>query len=81
MCDKVVPEDLFILKYCLDRYKTQEMSDKTVDTFLLTLKFVPNWFVISKMIKKLDDDCRYNLLLMKFLIMSHFLVMKWVFLV
>ena len=58
MYDKVVPEDLFILKYCLDRYKTQEMSDKTVDTFLLTLKFVP-----------------------KFLIMSHFLVMKWVFLV
>ena len=37
ICDKVVSKDLFMLKYCLDRYKTQE-----------TLKFVPVWFVVKK---------------------------------
>ena len=43
-----------MIKYCLDRYKAQEMCDKAVDDFLPALKFVPNWFVISKMVKKLD---------------------------
>ena len=45
MCDKVVSEDSFMLKYCLSRYKTQEMCDKGVDDFLPALKFVPDWFV------------------------------------
>ena len=44
-----------MLKYCLDRYKTQEMCDKAVDNFLSALKFVPDWFVKSKMIKNPDD--------------------------
>ena len=30
----------FMLKYCLDRCKAQEISDKAVDSFLLTLKLV-----------------------------------------
>ena len=42
VCDKVVSEEPFMLKYCLDRYKTQEMHDKTVDACLPALKFVPN---------------------------------------
>ena len=29
------------------------MCDKAVDIFLPTLKFVPDWFVSSKMIKKI----------------------------
>ena len=45
----------FILKYCLDRYKTQEMYHKAVDVFLTTLKFVPDWFVTNKMLEKLGD--------------------------
>ena len=32
------------------------MCDKTVDVCLAALKFVPDWFVISKMIKKLFTD-------------------------
>ena len=50
------------------------------DDFVSTLKFVPDWFVTSKMIKKLftvlyTDD---NIL---FLInIPHFFVTKWVFL-
>ena len=45
-----------MLKYCLDRYKIQEMCDKATDAFLSTLKFAPDWFVTNKKIKNLDDD-------------------------
>ena len=31
------------------------MCDKSVDTFLKTLKFVRNWFVINKITETLDD--------------------------
>ena len=31
MCYKVISEEPFMLKCCLDRYKTQEMCDKAVD--------------------------------------------------
>ena len=42
-----------MLKYCLDRQKTQEMRGKAVDAFPPTLKFVPDWFLTRKMIKKI----------------------------
>ena len=42
-----------MLKYCLDRYKTQEICDKAVDFYLPSLKFILDWFVTSKMIEKL----------------------------
>ena len=51
-----------MLKYCLDRYKTERMCDKAVDDFLITLKFVTDWFVTSAAIKNFhnalftDDD-------------------------
>ena len=38
--------------YCPDKYKTQNMCDEAVDDCLTTLKFIPDWFVTSKMIKK-----------------------------
>ena len=44
-----------MLKYCVDRYKTQEMCDKAVDTYVQTLAFVPDWFVMSKIIDKIDN--------------------------
>ena len=31
------------------------MCDKAVDSYLLALKFVPNWSVTNKMIDKLDN--------------------------
>ena len=49
MCDKVVSKEPFLLKYSPDRHKTQKMSD-FVDSFILALKFIPDWFVTSKMI-------------------------------
>ena len=33
---------------------TQEMCDEAIDTSLLALKFVPDWFVTNKMLEKLD---------------------------
>ena len=42
MCDKFVSKDPFILKYCLDRYKTQEMCDKAIIVGLSVLTFVPD---------------------------------------
>ena len=65
MCDKIVSEDPFKLKDCNDRYKAQEMFNKAVDYFLPALKFVPYWFVTSKIIKILltslyaDDNILY----------------------
>ena len=45
---------LLMLKYCLDRYNTQEMRDKAVNAYLPVLKFVPDWFVINEMLETLD---------------------------
>ena len=49
MCDKIIPENPFMLKYCPDKYLTQKMCDKAVDDFLPTLNFVPDCFVTSKL--------------------------------
>ena len=51
MCDKIISENDFILKYCPDKYVTQKMCDEVVADFLPTLNFVPDWFVASKVIK------------------------------
>ena len=55
MCDKIVSKEPFMLKYGLDKYKTQEICDELVDSYLLALKFLTDWFVTSKMIKKLHN--------------------------
>ena len=72
-----------MLKYYHVRYKTQEICDKVVDGFLPALKFVPYRFVTSKMFKKLytvlyadDGSLSFN----ENSVVSHFVVMKWVFL-
>ena len=60
------------------------MCDEAVDDSLAALKLIPNWFVASKMIKKFytalytDDGL---LIFDEYSGMSHFVVMKWVFLV
>ena len=43
-----------MLKYCYDRYQTQEMCDKAVVAYLPALKLVSNQFFTNKMLKKLD---------------------------
>ena len=51
--EKVVSKDAFMLEYCLDRYKTQEMCDKEVDAFLSTLKFIVIGLLQLKRLKNL----------------------------
>ena len=53
MCYNIISEDPFSIKIALDQNETQKMCDKTVDYCLAALKFVPDWFVTSKMIKRL----------------------------
>ena len=60
------------------------MCDKAVDDSLAALKLIPDRFVTSTMIKKLYTNLYADdglLFLMKILVMSHFVVKKWVFLV
>ena len=59
------------------------MCDEAVDDSLATLKHIPDWFVTSKMIKNLILLCTQMMVyvfLIKILVMSHIVVMKWVFL-
>ena len=60
MCDKVVPEDPFTLKYCHDIDENEEFCDKNVNSCLLALKFVPDWSVVNEMIAKLDIVVFFN---------------------
>ena len=82
MCDRVVPEDPFSIVYCPDKYKTQRMCEEAVDDSLAAWKIIPNIFITSKMIKKLFTAMSQKIIysnLMKILVMSYFLVMKWLF--
>ena len=77
------PEDPFMIVYCPDRYKAQRMCDKAVDDCLAPLKFIPYWFVTSKMLENFDNALHANddiLFLMKILIKSHLLLIKDIFL-
>ena len=49
------PKSLFMLNYCLDRHKSQEISDKAADAFLPTLIFLQVWFATNKVLRKRDD--------------------------
>ena len=53
MCDVVVSLNPFLIIYCPDEYKIQRMCDEAVDDSLAALKLVLDWFVTSKMIKKI----------------------------
>ena len=52
ICDRVVSEDPFLIVYCPNRYNTQRMCDEAIDDCLAALKFIPDWFVASKILKK-----------------------------
>ena len=60
MCDRVISEDPFMLIYCPNRYKNQKMCNEGVDDCLTALKFIPNWFVTSKMLDKFHNALLAN---------------------
>ena len=45
MFEKAVLKDQFMLKYCLDRYKTHAFCKNLVGLYPLILKYVPDLFV------------------------------------
>ena len=49
--EKYVPELLIV--YCPNKYKTQRIYDEADADCLAAVKFIPDWFVTSKMIKNL----------------------------
>ena len=53
MCDRVVPEDPFLIVCCPDKYIALRMCDEAVDDSSAALKLILNWFATIKMIKKL----------------------------
>ena len=60
------------------------MCDEAVIDSLAALKLIPDWFVTSKIIKNFVLLCTYMIIysiLLKTLVISCFLVMKWVFLI
>ena len=51
MFDRIISVDPFLIRYVPDQYKTQQMCDKATDDCLAAFKFVPDWFLTSKMIR------------------------------
>ena len=49
--NSIISDNPFSLRYVPDQYKTQQMCDQAAADCLASLKIVPEWFVISKMIK------------------------------
>ena len=59
-CESVVFEDPFMIVYCFNKYKTHEMCDEAVANCLKAFKFIPDWFVTSKLLKELDKALHAN---------------------
>ena len=53
MCDKILSKTPFMFKYCPDKYITETMCNEAADNFLPIFYFIPDWFVTSKMFKRL----------------------------
>lgn len=45
-----------MLEYCLGKYKIQEMYEKTVDTYPLSLKYIPSWCVTYEVVVIVDNS-------------------------
>ena len=60
MFDRITSEDTFMVIYSPDRYRTQKICDEAIDDCLAALKFIPDWFVTSKILKKLQDPLLDN---------------------
>ena len=41
ICNKIIYDEPFKLRYCSDRYNTQEMCNKAADDFLPALNLFP----------------------------------------
>ena len=53
MCDTVISNGPSLVVYCPDNYKSQIMCEEAVYNCVAALKLVPDWFLLSEIIKKL----------------------------
>ena len=60
MCDRVVSEDAYFIVNCPNRYKTQRMFDEAGDDCAAASKFIPDWFVTSKILENFDKALQAN---------------------
>ena len=78
MSYRIISDEPLSIRYVPDQYKThQKFSDST-------LKFVPDWYVISKMIKYfllIYTQMKVYSTLIKILLISYLIVMECVFLI
>ena len=51
---------LFLILFSPDKYETQRKCDEAVDDCLAALKFIPDWFVTSKMFEKFHNASLAN---------------------
>ena len=56
MCNSIICEYSFSIKYVPGQYQTEQICDKVVNNFLAALIFVSDWFVTDKIIKKPFTD-------------------------
>ena len=84
MCDRFVSENPFMIIYCFDRYKNQRICDEHVNDRLKAFKFIPDWFVPSKIVETFYFALVANVMIysfsMKILIRSHLLLIEGIFL-
>ena len=55
-----ISEDAFMVVYCSDRYKSQRTCNEAADDYLAALKLIPDWFLTSIMLEKLDNALHAN---------------------
>ena len=60
MYGKTVSQKLFELKYCLHKYKSQEICKEAVNAYLPLLKFAHDSFVTIKMLKDLGNALSFQ---------------------
>ena len=53
MCDTVISNGPSLVVYCPDNYKSQIMCEEAVYNCVAALKLVPDWFLLSEIIKKI----------------------------
>ena len=84
MCNRVFSDEPFMLMYRLVRCKIQKMCDEAVDSCLAASKFIPDWFLTSKMLENFHDALLRNFDILVFdkgFIKVKSFLMKWIFLV
>lgn len=60
MCKIIVSKDSFMLKYCAYISTTQKINENALDVYILTPKFVSEWFVTHKKLTNLNYCLLFN---------------------